>query len=136
MCGELPIFGAIMVNQMGLAHFGTVKSSQARAGRDQRFLGGNAMTFVPVMWSVWGALVVLMACVHVYRGNLEKDEDDQIFLDDSFSHERAEQGAIVARVNKVQPILNALKWSVVAMTLVVVGYYIYDILAKLDIIHS
>jgi hypothetical protein len=87
------------------------------------------------MWSIWGALVVLMACMLVYRGNLEKDEDDQIFLDDSFSHERAEQEAIVARVNKIEPILKALQWSVGVMTLVVVGYYIYDILAKLDIIH-
>ena len=94
------------------------------------------MTFVPVMWSVWGVLVVLMASFHVYRSSLEKNEDDQIFLDDSFSHERAEQEAIVARVNKVEPILNILKWSVGAMTLVVVVYYIYDILVQLNVIHS
>lgn len=94
------------------------------------------MTFVPVMWSVWGALVVLMASFHVYRGSLEKDEDDQIFLDDSFSHERAEQQAIVAKVQKIEPILTILKWSVGAMTAVVVVYYIYDILLQLNVIHS
>jgi len=94
------------------------------------------MTFVPVMWAVWAALVVLMASMHVYRGSLEKDEDDQIFLDDSFSHERAEQEAIVARVNKIEPILTALKWSVGIMTLVVIGYYIYDIMVQLNVIHS
>jgi hypothetical protein len=99
-------------------------------------LGGYSMTFVPVMWSVWSALVVLMASLHVYRSSLERDEDDQIFLDDSFSHERAQQEAIVARVNKIEPILNVLKWSVAAMTLVVVAYYVYDIMVQLNVIHQ
>ena len=94
------------------------------------------MTFVPVMWSVWSALVVLMASLHIYRSSLERDEDDQIFLDESFSHERAAQEAIVARVHKVEPALNILKWSVGVMTVVVVAYYVYDILAKLNILHS
>jgi hypothetical protein len=94
------------------------------------------MTFVPVMWSVWSALVVLMASLHVYRSSLERDEADQIFLDDSFDHEKVAQEAIVARVNKVEPILRILQWSVGVMTVVVVAYYVYDILAQLNILHS
>jgi hypothetical protein len=93
------------------------------------------MTFVPIMWSVWGALVVLMLSLHIYRGSLEKNEDDQIFLDDSFEHEKAAQMAIVARVNKVEQPLRIAKWLALAMTVVVILYYIYDILRQLDIIH-
>jgi len=85
------------------------------------------MTFVPVMWSVWGAFVVILAAIWVYRSRLERDEEDQIFLDDSFSQERAEQAAIVARVAKVQPILRAAIVVTAVATLFVVGYYIYDI---------
>jgi hypothetical protein len=87
------------------------------------------------MWSVWGALVVLMLSLHIYRGSLEKNEDDQIFLDDSFEHEKAAQMAIVARVNKVEQPLRIAKWLALAMTVVVILYYIYDILRQLDIIH-
>jgi len=93
------------------------------------------MTFAPIMWSVWGAFVVLMLSLHIYRGSLEKNEDDQIFLDDSFEHEKAEQMAIVARVNKIQPALRVAKWLALAMTLVVIVYYIRDILLQLNVIH-
>ena len=93
------------------------------------------MTFVPIMWSVWGALVVLMLSLHIYRSSLEKNEDDQIFLDDSFEHEKAAQSAIVAKVNKVEQPLRIAKWLALAMSVVVVIYYIYDIMRQLDIIH-
>ena len=85
------------------------------------------MTMVPVMWSVWGALVVLLLSVWIYRARLERDEEDQIFLDDSFSHERAAQDAIVARVNKVQPIFRVSLVLVLAASLWVVAYYAIDI---------
>jgi hypothetical protein len=87
------------------------------------------------MWSIWGAFVVLMLSLHIYRGSLEKNEDDQIFLDDSFDHERAAQMAIVARVNKVQAPLRVAKWLALAMTVVIVVYYIRDILMQLNVIH-
>jgi hypothetical protein len=76
-----------------------------------------------------------MLSLHIYRGSLEKNEDDQIFLDDSFEHEKAEQMAIVARVNKIQPALRVAKWLALAMTLVVIVYYIRDILLQLNVIH-
>jgi len=85
------------------------------------------MTFVPMMWSVWGALVAILAIIWMYRSRLERDEEDQIFLDDSFSHERAAQAAIVAKVEKVQPILRGAMIVTGVATAFVVGYYIYDI---------
>ena len=64
--------------------------------------------FVPIMWSVWGALIVILAAVFIYRSSLSKNEEDQIFLDDSFNHIKAEQTAIL-NVNKVTPILRVAK---------------------------
>ncbi len=93
------------------------------------------MTIVPIMWSLWGVFVALMLSLHVYRGSLEKNEDDQIFLDDSFEHEKAAQSAIVAKVNKVEPALRIAKWLALAMTIVVIVYYIRDILVQLNVIH-
>lgn len=93
------------------------------------------MTFVPIMWTVWGALVFLMLSLHIYRGSLEKNEDDQIFLDDSFEHEKMAQMAIVAKVQKIEPALRIAKWLALAMSIVVVIYYIRDILVQLNVIH-
>lgn len=86
------------------------------------------MTIVPVMWSVWGFIVVLTAALYLYRSSLTKDEEDQIFLDDSFSHERDAQAAIIAKVNKIQPILSAALWLVGIASLFVVGYYVFDVI--------
>ncbi len=93
------------------------------------------MTFLPVMWSVWGLLVVVTAALYVYRSSLTRDEEDQIFLDDSFSHEKVAQAAIVDRVNKVEPALRVACWLVGVMTVVVIAYYVWDILAHLNIVH-
>ena len=85
------------------------------------------MQIVPVMWSVWTGLVVIMAGLFLYRSRLTKDEEDQIFLDDSFDHEKSAQAAIIAKVNKIQPILHAAMWVVGAATLFVIGYYVVDV---------
>lgn len=92
------------------------------------------MTFAPIMWSVWGAFVAVMLSLHIYRGSLEKNEDDQIFLDDSFEHEKIAQSAIVAKVNKIEPALRAAKWLALVMTVVVIAYYVRDILVQLRIV--
>ena len=93
------------------------------------------MTFVPVMWIVWGAIVVLMVGLHVYRSSLEKDEEDQLFLDDSFEHVRAANAAIVARSTRVEPLVTVSHWLVAAISVVVIVYYVWDILRQLDVIH-
>lgn len=85
------------------------------------------MTVVPVMWVIWSVLVALTAALYIYRSSLTKDEEDQIFLDDSFQHEQAAQQAIVAKVNRVQPLLHVALWLVGVATLFVIGYYIMDI---------
>jgi hypothetical protein len=83
--------------------------------------------FAPILWFVWGGLVVLLAALKVYSSRLSRDEDDQIILDDSFNHVKTEQAAIMARVHKIQPIEKTALWLVVGMTVVVVAYYIIDI---------
>ena len=90
------------------------------------------MTFVPIMWTVWGVVVASMPLLHVYRSSLEKNEDDQIFLDDSFEQERTAQSVIVEKVHKVEPALRVMKWLSVAMTIVVIVYYIRDIFRQLN----
>ena len=90
---------------------------------------------VPVMWTVWGVLVLILAALYVYRSKLTQDEDDQLILDESFDNVKNEQAEIVAKVNKIEPLLRILKWLVLAATVFIVGYYIYwDILVNFKLI--
>jgi hypothetical protein len=86
--------------------------------------------FVPVMWSVWGVLVVLLAAVNLYSSRLARDEEDQIFLGEGFNQERSAQAAIAAKVNKVEPVKRLALWLVGAMTIFVIGYYVLDIIKQ------
>ena len=85
------------------------------------------MPFVPVMWSVWGFTILVLAIMFLYRSRLTRDEEDQIFLDDSFSHERTAQQAIIAKVNKVQPLIRISQIVAGVATLFVIGYYPMDV---------
>lgn len=93
------------------------------------------MTFVPIMWVIWSAIAAIMVGLHIYRSSLEKDEEDQLFLDDSFEHERAANAAIVARATRVEPLVRVSHWLLAAASVVVVAYYVRDILLHLDVIH-
>ena len=85
------------------------------------------MGFVPVMWGVWGLLIVLLLSLKVYAGRLSQNEDDQIFLDEAFEHMKTEQAAIAAKVNSLKPVRTAILYLAGAATVFVIGYYIFDI---------
>jgi hypothetical protein len=90
--------------------------------------------FVPMMWSVWSLFVVVTAALYVYRTSLTRDEAGQIFLDDSFSQEAAQQSVISAKVAKIEPLLNVARWMVIALTVFVIAYYVREILLQLSIL--
>ncbi|MDR3753330.1 MAG: hypothetical protein P4K93_04515 [Terracidiphilus sp.] len=86
-----------------------------------------------VVWSVWVAFAIFLAVLYIYRSSLTRDEEDQIFLDESFDNEKAHQAVIAARVAKVEPLVRMARWLVVAMTVVVIGYYVRDVMLQLHI---
>jgi len=88
------------------------------------------MSLVPVMWVVWGVFAVAAAALYLYRSNLTRDEDDQIYLDDAFQHEKAAQEAIVTRVGKVEPLLRISIWLVAGWTAIVAAYYLWDVISQ------
>ncbi len=92
------------------------------------------MTFVPVMWTIWGALAVCLAALCIYRMSLTRDEEDQIVLDDTFDKVKNENAAIVAKVKKLEPWVRVFLGLLGIMTVVVIVYYIHDIMSKLGLI--
>jgi hypothetical protein len=83
--------------------------------------------FVPVMWAIWGVLVLATLALKLYTGRLSRDEDDQLILDDAFNHLKNEQASIMAKINKVRPVGMTSLWLSIAATLFVVGYYALDV---------
>jgi len=73
---------------------------------------------------------VLLAAVNLYQSRLARDEEDQIFLSEGFQEERSAQAAIAEKVSKVEPMKRLALWLVGAMTLFVVGYYIFDVIRQ------
>ena len=88
------------------------------------------MNWVPVIWSMWGVTILLMAAVRVYASRLGKDEEDQVFLSDSSSHAQMEQAAIAMKVGKIEPIKKTALLLAGTMTIILVAYYVVDLVKQ------
>ncbi len=81
----------------------------------------------PIVLSVWALCALFLAVIHLYRSRLTRDEEDQIFLDDSFNHVKSAQAAITNKVHKIEPLVKTSHWLVGAATLLVIGYFLYEV---------
>ena len=86
--------------------------------------------FIPVMLSILGVLVLISAALFVYRSSLTRDEDDQIYLDEAFQHEKDAQEAIVSKVSKIEPALRISLWAAGVVAGIIVVYYLWDLLSE------
>ena len=84
------------------------------------------MSFIPLLWIVWAGLTTVLLVLLVYRANLTRYEEDQIFLDEACSHQEQEQTIIVRRVAKVQPFVRLMTGLTCAMTVAIIGIYVWD----------
>jgi hypothetical protein len=81
---------------------------------------------IPLMWAAWFASILLFVAVTMYTAHLAKNEEDQLYLYESSSHEKAEQDAMLAKVQKIEPLKHVALALAGAMTLVVIGYYVIN----------
>jgi uncharacterized BrkB/YihY/UPF0761 family membrane protein len=77
------------------------------------------------LWIIWGVIALVTALLYAYRSSVTRNEEGQIFLDEAFAHEEAEQTAIVSKVKRLQPVLSTSLGLTVLMSLVIIGYYSY-----------
>jgi hypothetical protein len=85
-----------------------------------------------VMWTVWIVLAAITAALYVYRSSLTRDEDDQIYLDEAFQHEKAAQEAIVAKVNRIEPALRLSLWLVGAASLIIFARFAWGVFVEFN----
>jgi hypothetical protein len=82
----------------------------------------------PLMWlfAAWGVLTAVLIILLIYRSTLTMQEDEQLFLDESASAMAQEQTELMAKVNKITPVVKGLGWASGLMFLVLAGMFIYQ----------
>jgi hypothetical protein len=78
-----------------------------------------------ILMIVWGVITVMLIILLIYRSTLTMQEDDQLFLDESASSMAEEQRQLLAKVNKLNPLVKGLGATCGVLLLVVAGWGVY-----------
>jgi len=73
----------------------------------------------------WGIVTGILIVLVIYRSTLTMQQDDQLFLDESSSVMATEQKQLIAKVNKINPLVRVLGVASGLMILVVAGWAVY-----------
>ena len=74
---------------------------------------------------VWGVLTGVLVILLIYRSTLTMQGDDQLFLDESASAMAREQTELMAKVNRITPLVKVLGATSGAMILVIAGWAVH-----------
>lgn len=75
-----------------------------------------------IAWSVvTGILLILL----FYRSTLTRQEDDQLFIDESSASRATEQSQLIAKVNKINPLVKLVGATSGLMILIIAGWAVY-----------
>lgn len=85
------------------------------------------MTLNPILLTIWAVLAVTFFGLLIYRGQITRYEDEQLFIGDSATkHSMEEQNEIINRVQRLQPIVRIVGTAASLMTAFAVGLYVWD----------
>jgi hypothetical protein len=91
----------------------------------------SVMSYMPIVWIVWAGVITFLLILLVYRSNLTRYEEDQIFLDDAGSHLKKEQEELLVKVNRIQPWIRIVSGATGVLTVAILGVYVWDALQHL-----
>ena len=90
------------------------------------------MKALPIMFVAWAAFATGFVALMIYRGNLTRYEEDQLFLSDNRPHEQQLQTAIVRKVNRLQPFVHIFGGAAALLTITIVGLYVWAAWQKIS----
>jgi hypothetical protein len=78
-------------------------------------------------WSLiaWGVVTGILLILLFYRSTLTRQEDDQLFIDESSSSKATEQSRLIAKVNKLNPLVKLVGATSGVMILAIAGWAVY-----------
>jgi hypothetical protein len=74
---------------------------------------------------VWGVVTGIFLMLLFYRSTLTRQEDDQLFIDESSSSRATEQRQLIAKVNKINPLVKMVGATSGLMILAIAGWAVY-----------
>ena len=83
------------------------------------------MSPIMMLSVVWAVITTALIIVLIYRSTLSMHEDNQLFLDESTANIRAEQEALLKRMNKITPLVRVLAAASGLLVLVLAGMWVY-----------
>jgi hypothetical protein len=73
----------------------------------------------------WGIVTGILLILLFYRSMLTRQEDDQLFIDESSASKATEQQQLIAKVNKINPLVKIVGATSGVMILVIAGWAVY-----------
>ena len=77
------------------------------------------------MLIVWGVVTGILLLLLFYRSMLTRQEDDQLFIDESSASRATEQSQLIAKVNKINPLVKLVGATSGLMILAIAGWAVY-----------
>lgn len=74
---------------------------------------------------VWGVVTGILLILLFYRSTLTKQEDNQLFIDESASSRATEQRQLLAKVNRLGSLVTMAGVTSGLMVVVMVGWVVY-----------
>lgn len=90
------------------------------------------MHALPVMFIAWAAFATGFVLLMVYRSNLTRYEEDQLFLSDNNTTEIELQANIGRKVKLIQPLVNIFGGAAALLTIGIVGLCCWDAWQKIQ----
>lgn len=79
-----------------------------------------------VVWTVWVLLALSLLGLLIYRSQVTRNEEDQLFLDDANGMEIREQGEILRKVKRIEPVIRLFGGVEGLLTIGIVAFYLID----------
>jgi hypothetical protein len=73
----------------------------------------------------WGVVTGILLILLFYRSTLTRQEDDQLFIDESSSSRATEQSQLIDKVNKINPLVKLVGATSGLMILAIAGWAVY-----------
>jgi len=70
----------------------------------------------------WGVVTGILLILLFYRSTLTRQEDDQLFIDESSASRATEQSQLIAKVNKINPLVKLVGATSGLMILIIAGW--------------
>lgn len=78
-----------------------------------------------VMWIVWAALALILLIILGYRASITRYEEDQMFLNSSEDIQQREQASVLAKVDRVRPLMWTSVTATCVMSAILIIYYVW-----------